>query len=32
VKAGLNKGDQVVSSGSFMLKSELILQNQEDEE
>jgi membrane fusion protein, heavy metal efflux system len=32
VKAGLNKGDQVVSSGSFMLKSELILQNQADEE
>ena len=32
VKAGLAKGDQVVSSGGFMLKSELILQNQADEE
>jgi len=32
VKAGLNKGETVVSAGSFMLKSELILQNQADEE
>ena len=31
IKAGLT-GDKVVSSGSFMLKSELILQNQADEE
>ena len=31
VKAGLKKGDQIVSSGSFMLKSELILENQDDE-
>ncbi len=32
IKAGLTQGAQVVSSGSFMLKSELILQNQTDEE
>ncbi len=32
VKAGLNKGETVVSAGTFMLKSELILQNQADEE
>jgi membrane fusion protein, heavy metal efflux system len=32
VKAGLNDGDQVVSSGGFMLKFELVLQNQADEE
>ncbi len=32
VKAGLNKGEKVVAAGAFMLKSELILQNQADEE
>jgi membrane fusion protein, heavy metal efflux system len=32
IKAGLTKGVQIVSSGSFMLKSELILQNQTDDE
>ncbi len=32
LKAGLAKGEKVVSAGSFMLKSELILQNQSDEE
>ncbi len=32
LKAGLAQGEKVVSSGSFMLKSELILQNQSDEE
>jgi multidrug efflux pump subunit AcrA (membrane-fusion protein) len=30
--AGLAQGEKVVSSGSFMLKSELILQKQGDEE
>jgi membrane fusion protein, heavy metal efflux system len=32
ITAGLTKGDPVVSNGAFMLKSELILQNQTDEE
>ena len=32
VKAGLTQGEGVVSSGAFILKSELILQNQIDEE
>jgi RND family efflux transporter MFP subunit len=32
VKAGLKEGDQIVASGTFMLKSELILQNQAEEE
>jgi membrane fusion protein, heavy metal efflux system len=32
ITAGLAKGEKVVSSGSFLLKSELILQNQKDEE
>lgn len=32
IKAGLTKGEQVVSAGSFLLKSELILQSQGDEE
>jgi membrane fusion protein, heavy metal efflux system len=32
LKAGLAQGEKVVSAGSFMLKSELILQNQTDEE
>ncbi len=32
VKAGLNEGDVVVSEGAFLLKSDLILQNEPDEE
>jgi RND family efflux transporter MFP subunit len=32
IKAGLKEGDQVVSSGAFLLKSEQILQNQRDED
>ena len=32
VATGLSKGDVVVSKGAFMLKSELILQNETDEE
>jgi cobalt-zinc-cadmium efflux system membrane fusion protein len=32
IKAGLRQGDQVVASGAFMLKSELILQNEPSEE
>jgi membrane fusion protein, heavy metal efflux system len=32
VKAGLGPGDTVVSSGAFLLKSELILQNEPEEE
>jgi len=32
IKAGLTKGELVVSTGAFLLKSELILQNQSDEE
>lgn len=32
VKAGLTQGEQIVSAGSFMLKSELILQTEADEE
>lgn len=32
IKAGLNPGEKIVSAGSFMLKSDLILQNQTDEE
>jgi cobalt-zinc-cadmium efflux system membrane fusion protein len=31
IKAGLSPGDVVVSSGAFLLKSELILQNSEEE-
>jgi RND family efflux transporter MFP subunit len=32
IKAGLKAGEQIVAAGSFMLKSELILQNQAEEE
>jgi RND family efflux transporter MFP subunit len=32
IKAGLGAGDSVVASGSFFLKSELILQNEPEEE
>ncbi len=31
IKAGLSQGDVIVSTGAFMLKSELILQNQADD-
>ena len=32
VKSGLKEGDVVVASGAYLLKSELILQNQTEEE
>ncbi len=32
IKAGLKAGDVIVTAGSFFLKSELILQNQKDED
>jgi RND family efflux transporter MFP subunit len=32
IKAGLVEGDLVVTTGAFMLKSELVLQNQSDED
>jgi multidrug efflux pump subunit AcrA (membrane-fusion protein) len=32
IKAGLDAGDVVVTSGAFLLKSELILQNQKEED
>ncbi len=32
IKAGIRPGDVVVSSGAFMLKSELVLQNEPEEE